>query len=495
MFENRGTIESLIDAVNELANAPSIGDRHRNGTPWQGNVGEGGQSTTNDRADAPHRCHICQRTYERSDHLRRHQNSHENRRPFRCSTCSKSFNRVDLLNRHVAAHARTARDGGRAIQRKERVGRACVACAAAKVKCGDQKPCERCEKKGISCDPTPNTSRADSRVFITPPRESYDSSRDSMDLVNTNLQRRMTGEGSDRIDGDDTASSSHTLNPSVGMAESSNRSEISNSIVISDAIYPTLSPIYQPPILDNMDSLPVDMNGVFDAIMDDLFILPPANFNNQSLDFGFQDFNFQSDEYMASFEPLRQVAFEVMASPDVPNKVATSERDVSRGYAAYKRSPWLWTPAKKDGLLDSQQNLEINEDNIPLVQSVSPRSDSASTGYIPLIDFNLRDKMFYLISTMSKYARGVPSFPSKEMLNHIVEAFFIRHSYQIDIWIHVPTLSTTNILPEFMIALVAAGSTVISVPAIWKMGLVLLDVVRITVSDLVSTSSHNLLRS
>ena len=103
----------------------------------------------------------------------------------------------------------------------------------------------------------------------------------------------------------------------------------------------------------------------------------------------------------------------------------------------------------------------------------------------PSIDARLRDRMFYLVCNMNKFTQRVPDFPSLEILNHVIKAFFVKQSYQVDNWIHVPTLSAADSHPEFLLALVTAGSTVISVPAIWKMGLVLQDVVRVTIGDLV----------
>ncbi|OAL06968.1 hypothetical protein IQ06DRAFT_209976, partial [Phaeosphaeriaceae sp. SRC1lsM3a] len=55
------------------------------------------------RVDGPDRslrCPICNRMYERADHLNRHLDSHRNERSFRCAECPAAFNRKDLLSRH-----------------------------------------------------------------------------------------------------------------------------------------------------------------------------------------------------------------------------------------------------------------------------------------------------------------------------------------------------------------------------------------------------------
>lgn len=106
-------------------------------------------------------------------------------RPFRCQVCDKAFGRPyvfqccatrpgisfpfsssltirffpplvrDLLKRHAACHS----DGGsNTIRRRRqhnqawRVSQACKPCAAAKLKCDEEKPCGRCLERGIPCE-------------------------------------------------------------------------------------------------------------------------------------------------------------------------------------------------------------------------------------------------------------------------------------------------------------------------------------------------------
>lgn len=97
-----------------------------------------------------HVCLVCSKSYERSDHLRRHVQSHQNHRQFRCRLCPKGFNRADLLQRHELAHAREM-DKPHGSRRTDRASQACEACVRAKAKCSDLKPCIRCQAKGIEC--------------------------------------------------------------------------------------------------------------------------------------------------------------------------------------------------------------------------------------------------------------------------------------------------------------------------------------------------------
>ncbi|KAJ3541036.1 hypothetical protein NM208_g4791 [Fusarium decemcellulare] len=44
-------------------------------------------------------CHVCGRTFARTEHLRRHERTHTKEKPYRCP-CGRSFSRRDLLTRH-----------------------------------------------------------------------------------------------------------------------------------------------------------------------------------------------------------------------------------------------------------------------------------------------------------------------------------------------------------------------------------------------------------
>jgi hypothetical protein len=61
-------------------------------------------------------------------------------------------NDSDLLKRHATAHVDGRRHHKSHLSRPGRVSQACKACAQAKLKCKEEKPCQRCETKGIRCE-------------------------------------------------------------------------------------------------------------------------------------------------------------------------------------------------------------------------------------------------------------------------------------------------------------------------------------------------------
>ncbi|KAH7413212.1 hypothetical protein BKA64DRAFT_348221 [Cadophora sp. MPI-SDFR-AT-0126] len=453
----------------------------RSGPPeWQSFLstetgsGHGSASTPS----SGHKCRICHRTYERADHLNRHLKSHENARPYQCSQCQKSFNRVDLLNRHVATHERPTHGGKPIIRRTDRAGQACVACAAAKARCGDEKPCRRCQTKGIACE-TPNSSQIPNPQYTKANLPSAEDSANSSTYVQGVGQILSTGSQTGQFE------PPFAFSPSTNLY--SQEPKLSNSSVNG---FPEPVNAHEQ-LVDTYGTgtIPVDHAAYdLDFMTEEMLNLTnTADFNNQNLDFGFLDFNFDEVHLDILNYPKDGASTERTNGTQPQRKMSRSlPRDASRAHAAFARSPWLWTPAQKDRILNDQDNLAVDEENIST--TLTPGSTISLPGYqsyeSPSIDARLRDRMFYLVCNMNKFTQRVPDFPSLDILNHVIKAFFVKQSYQVDNWIHVPTLSAAESHPEFLLGLVTAGSTVISVPAIWKMGLVLQDVVRVTLGDL-----------
>ncbi|KAK5193436.1 hypothetical protein LTR72_006750 [Exophiala xenobiotica] len=50
------------------------------------------------------KCQLCDRTYSKTEHLKRHQRSHTKERPYQCPVCKKYFSRSDVLRRHQKNH-------------------------------------------------------------------------------------------------------------------------------------------------------------------------------------------------------------------------------------------------------------------------------------------------------------------------------------------------------------------------------------------------------
>tara|TARA_R110002060_G_scaffold50370_2_gene61166 strand:- start:1166 stop:1663 length:498 start_codon:yes stop_codon:yes gene_type:complete len=86
-----------------------------------------------------------------------------------------------------------------------------------------------------------------------------------------------------------------------------------------------------------------------------LFLSNTADFNNQNLDFGFLDFNFDEVHLDIANCPKEGTGSDQKTVTRPQRRVSRSiPRDASRAHAAFIRSPWLWTPAQKDRILVDQ---------------------------------------------------------------------------------------------------------------------------------------------
>lgn len=109
------------------------------------------------------KCPICQSTFRRPEHLKRHIRSHTNERPFECARCGRHFSRTDTRHRHEMSHHSLRFDGGR--DRAHRITvktfRACFKCARARVRCSGGAPCIRCDNRSLECQyPTERRSKS-----------------------------------------------------------------------------------------------------------------------------------------------------------------------------------------------------------------------------------------------------------------------------------------------------------------------------------------------
>jgi hypothetical protein len=107
----------------------------------------------------PYQCADCQRRYSRPEHLARHIKTHTLDKRFPSTFCGKAFARTDLLKRHADNHVPDEPSDGPEKRRRVtplltqgRVSHAYRACANARVRCEELKPCTRCKNRDIRCE-------------------------------------------------------------------------------------------------------------------------------------------------------------------------------------------------------------------------------------------------------------------------------------------------------------------------------------------------------
>jgi len=78
--------------------------------------------------------------------------------------------------------------------------------------------------------------------------------------------------------------------------------------------------------------------------------------------------------------------------------------------------------------------------------------------------------------------RSMPSFPSLQLLEELIDIFLLEDTYAIGSHIHIPTFDSRKTRAELLLAMVARGAAFVSYAPIWKMGFVLQDVVRYAIA-------------
>lgn len=362
----------------------------------------------------------------------------------------------DLLTRHGATHDRDDGKSRPFIKRSDRATQACEACVTAKTKCDDQRPCGRCEAKKLVCqNPVRQTYKKlsfqggmclKSRVYlIVPPL-----------LTLTSIKEHSIS---------DAPSVPSALDSNVPAAQMFLNEEIQTPIIIPEGLE--------------------DENSLIDPLLGGLPYLTPM----QNL---FQDIDFETswDLDLENFSVPQLCDQDPSPQPSGPNNISSTNsqpklaiRDPSLGHAAFKRySPWLWEPNTQEDYVDRQkEGLALDEQAI----SQSSAFDRMMFQHSRKIMLKLqqRDSIFSLVLAQNKDVRKVPSFPTLEFLNFLLHAHFLQDEQKMNSWIHAASLDLDTAMPELLAAIISSGATFISVPAVWRFGLALHEIVRLALTD------------
>lgn len=96
-------------------------------------------------------CSVCQRSFTRNDHLKRHQLQHTGVKPYPCQFCGTAFARSDGLRDHYIDCPQRGTSEIPAIGPSGRRRHACELCISMKLRCDGNSPCSSCRRRKTKC--------------------------------------------------------------------------------------------------------------------------------------------------------------------------------------------------------------------------------------------------------------------------------------------------------------------------------------------------------
>jgi hypothetical protein len=170
------------------------------------------------------------------------------------------------------------------------------------------------------------------------------------------------------------------------------------------------------------------------------------------------------------------------ATTKATNSGGNSGEAMRKRHAIFKQAQWLWQPEHNQRAFSEHDGITLDERHVDLASS--PHHPYSSDVTIPdRLSQQSRDRIFQLVSKTAKSQISIPSFPSAECLDKLIKVGIAKRT-ETDAWIHPYTFSSESSRPEFLTVLVAAGCICFGIPSVNRTGLVLQEIVRVSLNAL-----------
>ncbi|KAJ5236994.1 hypothetical protein N7489_007085 [Penicillium chrysogenum] len=396
-------------------------------------------------------CGSCKKNYKRLDHLARHVRSHTQTKPYKCHVCPKAFTRPDLLKRHVAGHSSQAGDATEGSTEQPR----------------EEKPCRRCQGKGIECK-----------------------WNDSMEL-DTNFPPPGAGQQPD----DTIFTQDDGSCVMDNFVDTTTMGTASTSAVIGDqAGLEILTPQTTHNPLHNLDpSLGADANSLYQ--FPDLNLLSGHWASASTSDIDMSSYNALDDMDLRFLDAYNtSIPFEVSSIHPTPRGAQTphtaSHTDPGQPAAmcteAFQNSHWKFRPNAKDHSGAEEHNLSL-----PAANSAYPTPES---GVALNLDTRItcanlgnlvRDRILMMVVDSchsDNLSKAVASFPSAGLLDTLLQYYLTSPVTRATSFLHAASFDPNEKRPELVAAMAACGAVLTSDPALSKLGYAIQECLRIAIS-------------
>ncbi|OQE26113.1 hypothetical protein PENFLA_c007G00928 [Penicillium flavigenum] len=396
-------------------------------------------------------CGSCKKNYKRLDHLARHVRSHTQTKPYKCHVCPKAFTRPDLLKRHVAGHSSQAGDATEGSIEQPR----------------EEKPCRRCQGKGIECK-----------------------SNDSMELDTIFPSPEAGQQPDETIFAQDDGSSAMN-----NFVDTATMGAASTSTVIGDQPgLEILTPQTTHNLLHNLDaSIGADANRLDQ--FPDLNLLSGHWASASTNDIDMSSYNALDDMDLRFLDAYNiSIPFEVSSIHPTPTGAQTphaaSHTDPGQPAAmcteAFQNSHWKFRPNAKDHSGAEEHNLSL-----PAANSAYPSPES---GVALNLDTRItcaelgnlvRDRILMMVVNSchsDNLSKAVASFPSAGLLDTLLQYYLTSPVTHATSFLHAASFDPNEKRPELVAAMAACGAVLTSDPALSKLGYAIQECLRIAIS-------------
>lgn len=313
--------------------------------------------------------------------------------------------------------------------------------------------------------------------------------------VETEQRQEQERRASTARDGNDDTSLA--LPPYDGLQAADNAAEAhTDPAFASNGQLPVAAPLMQDPMINvghsTFDSAFPEFFehimmpfGAGDSITHESIVAPPDVSNlTQDMYFDATDLDFSFLENPASWTPMPFNDIQIESPQTQQKTTRTPNSEAGSRSEAIKRSPWSWNswiPPRGVGAFSDMADLNVNQDRVDAADQLT--SPGARQVFHCSLDQNNRDQMIRIVTQCTVHKLKMPSFPSLRLLEDLIDVSLLEDTYAIDSHIHIPTFEPLKIRTELLLALTARGAAFVSFPPIWKMGMVLQEVVRYAIAS------------
>ncbi|KAK3940047.1 hypothetical protein QBC46DRAFT_354455 [Diplogelasinospora grovesii] len=516
---NRPTLSTPINSTSNLSLAPLIvsPSLSGHGAPpaqsvphsLQGPPAAPQRPRSHSSTQSLYQCADCLRRYSRPEHLQRHIATHTLGKRFTCEICSKAFSRADLLKRHRANHQDDNGTKRRRINSSPGAGRvahACQACAKARVKCEELKPCTRCRNRGLNCEYASSEDAAMHLLHLSVNARSMEHHQGSSTSPDSSYYPAppLMGQPQAQHAAANLAPPAFpiaTIN-TQGVNQSPNFT--SNPQLNEEAQLPTPETLMDQSNPDSfqgaypshgmMDMAKLPFSDFLRDVLSEQSLADPARLaeaqglavldfcDDANLELNDIDFGLLDHWNLDGLQDGGGMSVPHMPpGPDDPVDITNMR---SRLVKIWTESPWRWNPSRTDTAYTEQTNLPL-----PSREAHGTQMDEGGRRVDRVVKERLhtsgRDKILAIVLSTCRndntMTRVASSFPSAEVMDSWIHIFLASHLCQVSAWIHYGTFSLNTQWPEWLAIAASAGAVLAPVPTLRRFGFALQEAVRVTI--------------